>query len=125
MNDYNSVFGIVNELKINTDVPTEILQNHITELKSLVGKKSGSVQEIPTKKLKELEKKAEKNKNSDFSKHYNEASAMNSGNLAPMMDILHGITKNQNTVQYLAQKASKLSATTTHTMHSESNFPKK
>ena len=119
MNDYKCVLGIVHELTMNTSVPTELKQNHITELNSMVGKKSGSFQEIPPKKLRELEKNSEKN--SDFSKHYKEASAMDSGNLAPMLDILHGITKNQNTVQYLAQKASKLSATTTHC---ESIFPK-
>ena len=73
MNVDGGVFGIVNELAKNSNIPTDVLNNHVTQLRSMVGKKSGTVQEIQTKKLRELAKKAEKG---EFMKHYNEASAL-------------------------------------------------
>ena len=41
--------------------------------------------------------------NKDFAKAYEEATKSNSGNLAPMLEILHGITEKDTTMQYLNQ----------------------
>jgi hypothetical protein len=38
-------------------------------------------------------------------KSYEEAYKVNTGNLAPMLEILHGITGNEDTVNYLNSKS--------------------
>lgn len=96
------MFGIVHELTKNSNVPTDIVNNHITQLRSLVGRKSGTLQEVPQKKLKDLAKKS--GNAPDFMKQFEEACKVSGGNLAPMLEVLHGITENDNTIKYLAQK---------------------
>ena len=83
------------------------MNNHITQLKGLVGKKSGTLQEIPPKKLEDLVVKGGK----PFYKDYKETAAKDSGNLNPMLEILHGIVENENTVKNLSKKEA-TSATT-------------
>ena len=52
--------------------------------------------------LQELSKRGSKE---NFSKSYDEACKLNTGNLAPMMEILHGITSNEDTLKYLNSKS--------------------
>ena len=47
-----------------------------------------------------------KGHNDGFAKSFEEASRLNGGNLAPMMDILHGIVSSPTTVKYLNLKSS-------------------
>ena len=85
----------------------DVLNNHITQFKSLVGKNSGTLQEMPPKKVKDLAKKGGK----QFEREYKDALPKNSGNLVPMLEILHGIADNENTVKNLSKKEA-TSATT-------------
>ncbi len=97
------VFGIVHELTKNANVPADIVNNHITQLQSQVGRKSGTIQDLSQKRLADLAKRS--GNKQDFLKSYEDASDINSGNLAPMLEVLHGVTEDENTVKFLAGRA--------------------
>ena len=52
--------------------------------------------------FQELAKRGSKE---NFLKSYEDAKKGNTGNLAPMLEILHGITSNEDTVNYLNSKS--------------------
>ena len=79
------------------------MSTFIAKLQSQVGLKCGTVHEVSTNHLQEL---AMLSSNPDeFKNRYAVALDANCHNLAPMMEILHGIATNETTKRYLATKA--------------------
>ena len=112
----NNVFGIVGEMVRGGKVPTEVVNAHVARLGSNVGLTSGTLQEVSNKHLQELAgQAATQNSTAEFIQKYKEAAGGNCANLAPMMEILHGITANDVTRKYLESKAKE---STKHDYHS-------
>lgn len=97
----SGVLGIVHDLAKDAKVSPELMNKHIGKLQESVGLLSGSMQDLSNKKLQDLSSQSQNP--ADFVAKFKEASSQGVSNLVPMMEILHGICRDDKTKAFYSK----------------------
>ncbi len=101
--DGSGVLGIVDDLTRQTGMPADVVNRHVSKLQASVGLQSGAVLELTPRNLQEAASMSTKPR--EFVDKYKAAAAQSTQNLAPMVEVLHGICLDSETRAHFSSAA--------------------